>query len=135
MSTHNPTHNPKEELEVKSLTRQELLKLFAALKNKSGNCTKCTNCTDCTDCNHCYYCISCISCNYCNNCYYCFNCISCNDCNNCYNCYDCNNCYSCNNCNNCILCKKLSNVRTGYWVLNKQVTYAEFKSVREELKK
>ena len=61
---------------------------------------------------------------------------NCDYCNSCYNCNYCNDCYDCNdckNCNNTILCKNLENKKTGYWLLNKEVTKEEWLEARKEL--
>jgi RecJ-like exonuclease len=99
------------------MNKDELLKAFGDL---NGEAIENIDCNDCNGCNNC---------NNCNNCDYCDYCNDCNDCNNCYRCYNCYNCY------NCILCKSLSNKRKGYWLLNKEVTKAEWMKAKKELEK
>jgi len=48
-------------------------------------------------------------------------------------CDNCNDCNNCNNCNNCILCIRLDNKKKGFWVMNKEVTEAEFMEVKKTL--
>ncbi len=62
------------------------------------------------------------------------NCENCADCVGCTRCVDCRWCARCINVKNAALCVGLSDEQEGYWVLNKQVTYDEYREVRKVLR-